>query len=305
MTRRRPLHRLVRGLAFAAALASVTSAADVVIPAGRHVEIRGSLAMGTVARAVAEEYMTEHPDTVVTVSGGGTYRGIKSVIVGTADMAMGIDVVPAELAKLASSRHETLESHAVFSDAVVVLVNPENPIAGLSMQNLRDVFRGSITHWSDLGVTFADRTAPHAPLPDAGAHRADAATPPEEPDIDVVTFARNMSPYETFKKEVLGEESVVTPRAREVDFHTIQTAIGGRSIGYTSMHQVGKWKVLPIGGVVASTETVRAGHYPIARKLFLWTQKPTSPAAESLLEYFLAKDKGQRISESLGNVPVR
>jgi phosphate transport system substrate-binding protein len=305
--RRRPARprRLARlaGL-LAATLASASSLADIAVPQGPHVEIRGTLAMGAVARAVAEQYMKDHPEAVVTVSGGGTYRGLKSVIVGTADVAMATDLVPDELLEMAASKHVTLESRPAFSDAVVVVVHPDNPIKKLSMRELRDVFSGKVTRWAELGVqlgTATGRPATVARGRDAGL--ADAGAPPE-PDIVVLTLASNSSPYETFKKHVLGDDSVITPRAQEVEFGAFDGAVTEGAIGYTGLRQVGRLKALPIDGVVPSVETVRSGRYPIARQLSLWVRTPATPAVASVLESFLS-DKGQRLAESLGNVPVK
>jgi phosphate transport system substrate-binding protein len=299
-----------RACALAIALATASSLADVTVPEGHHVEIRGSLAMGAVARSVAELFMSDHAESVVLVSGGGTYRGLKSVIEGTADMAMGTDVIPEDLAKLASRKHVTLEGHAVFSDAVVVVVSQKNPLAGLTMHDLRGIFSGNVARWADVGVDLGPKPRVHPVLADAGRADASRAAPAdagvdEEPDIDVVTFVGNSGPYETFKNKVLGDDYVITPRAREVEYGRFQEAIGDRSIGYVGLHQVGALKALPIDGVVASPESVRSGRYPIARQLSLFVRKPTSAPAASVLEYFLAKDRGQRIAESLGNVPIR
>jgi phosphate transport system substrate-binding protein len=288
-------------------LASATSLADITVPQGPHVEIRGSLAMGSVARAVAEEYMSSHPEAVVTVSGGGTYRGIKSLIIGTAEMAMATDLVPEELSKFAATRQVTLESQVIFSDAVVVVVSPSNPAVGLSMHELRDIFSGKTMRWADIGVELGPKPRQRG-IPSHG--RADGGMPvdsgaPEVADIEVVTLGGNTGPYETFKKDVLGSEYVITPRAREVDFKSFEGAIGERAIGYTGLHQVGHLKALQVDGVAASADTVRSGRYPIARQLSIWVKKPASPTVTSLLEYFLAKDHGQRIAESLGNVPVK
>jgi phosphate transport system substrate-binding protein len=285
---------------FAAVALSATSLAAIDVPEGPHVDIRGAMAMGAVAHGVAEEFMNDHPDAVVTVSGGGTYRGLKSVIVGTADIAMATDVIPEDLAALASRMHVTLETHAVFSDAVVVVVNPKNPLVSLSMRQLRDIFSGKTVRWADLGVE------PGTPRRGLGAvHGRTDGGAPDEGDIDVVTFEGNGGPYETFKNEVLGSSYVITPRAREVGYAEFVQSIGESTIGYVGLHQVGHLKALQIDGVVASAETVRSGRYPIARQLSIVVKKPASPTVDALVLAFLAKDKGQRIAESLGNVPVQ
>jgi phosphate transport system substrate-binding protein len=170
------------------------------------------------------------------------------------------------------------------------------------MGELRDIFSGKVQRWADLESEHGSKT--HVVDAGKGTATRDSGAP-DEPDIEVVTFAGNIGPYETFKKEVLGEDNVITPRAHEVDWRNFEEAITDRAIGYAGLHQVGRWKALRIDGVMASAETVRSGRYPIARQLSMFVRKPTSPTATSLLEYLLAKDKGQRIAESLGDVPVK
>ena len=308
VTRRASFHA-GRASLLALALFSIPTLADVVVPREHHVEIRGAPAMSAVARAVAELYMSDHPDVTVTVSGGGTYRGFKSVIVGTADMAMGTEDLTDELTKLASDRHVELEEHAVFSDAVVPVVAPESPVGSLSMRQLRDIFSGRVRRWEELGVGLRPTSEGALAGPPVGKMPfrrpgADAGGD-QEPDIDVVTFVGNAGPYETFKKEVLGDDFVMTPRAREIEYAALEGALGPRSIGYVGMHQVGRLKALRVDGVAATPETVRSGKYSIARRLSIFVRKPASRPTSDVLDYFLAKDKGQRIAESLGNVPVQ
>jgi len=39
----------------------------------------------------------------------------------------------------------------VGRDAIAVLVNDKNPLSGLTKQQLKDVFSGKVTNWSELG----------------------------------------------------------------------------------------------------------------------------------------------------------
>ena len=66
-------------LGWGAALAQATSTA---------VQLRGSPTLLPMAQSLAESYMHANPNVSVVVSGGGTYRGYKSVLDGTADVAM-------------------------------------------------------------------------------------------------------------------------------------------------------------------------------------------------------------------------
>ncbi len=235
---------------------------------------------------------------------------------------MGTDIIPEDIEKLARDRGVRLSAHPVFSDAVVVVVNPSNPINDLSMRDLRDIFRGKIVHWRDVGRDSgragasaggaASASAPRA-APKLATERAVTKKPDrtpdaaalDEPDIEVVTFDGNQGPYETFKKEVLGDEYVITPRAREVTIKDFHDAITDRAIGYIGIHGVRQLKALTIDGVVGNVENVRAGRYPITRKLALFQREPASATVTSLVDDFLDPAIGQKIAESLGNVPVR
>ncbi len=244
-------------------------------------EIRGSGAMLPLAQRVAEAYMTDHPNSIVVVSSGGNRRGLKSLVIGTCEMAMAGTEVPEDIEKLAVENKVELVSSDIYQDAVVVVVNPDNPIKDISMKQLRDVFRGAITNWSALG----GKDAP----------------------IDVVTHDRNSSTFEVFKRSVLGDEAVITPKAvvPAPSAEAYEQAITLTAIGYAGLHYAGKLKVLSVGGVTASVATIASAQYPIRRMLRLYQRKPESAIGKSVLDYFLAPDKGQAFVRSMGDVPVR
>ena len=41
--------------------------------------------------------------------------------------------------------------HTVASDAIAVVVNPENPVRSLTLQQLSDIYTGKITNWQQVG----------------------------------------------------------------------------------------------------------------------------------------------------------
>ena len=333
--RRRSVH-----LVALLALTPTFALADVALPESDHVEIRGAPAMAAVAQLVAERYMQDHHDAIVTVSGGGSRRGLKSLVVGTAQLAMATDVIPEDIEKLARDAKVKLRGRPVYSDAVAVVVHPKNPITNLSMHDLRDIFRGKLVHWKEVGREAsetarqgggdagvarapqpikADRIRtprgnggsarrPSLPrdagsLPDSGG--AVEVNPSEPADIEVVTFAGNQGPYETLKREVLGDEYVITPRAREVGYQEFYDAITEKAIGYVGIHGVKQLKMVTIDGVVGSVENVRSERYPIRRQLSIYARDPAPQSVTSVLDYFLEPAIGQRLTESLGNVPLR
>jgi phosphate transport system substrate-binding protein len=242
-------------------------------------EIRGSGAALPLAQKVAEAYMADHPDAAVVVASGGNRRGLKSLIVGTCDMAVSSIDLPADLKKLAADTKVEIVSADVYRDAVVVVTHPHNPIKDLSLGQLRDVFRGAVTNWSEIG----GRDAP----------------------IVVTTTAPTAATFEIFKKAVLGDDAVITPRAHVTSGRDLEKDIGEDAIGYTTLRGARALQVLTVGGFVANADTIASGRYPIRRTVRVFQRKPETAIGKAVLEYFLAPDKGQAFVRALGDVAVR
>jgi phosphate transport system substrate-binding protein len=241
-------------------------------------EIRGSGSVLPLAQRVAEAYMADHPQSIVVVSSGGDRHGLKSLILGTCEMAMSGTDVPEDLARLASDAKVELAATDIYQDAVVVVVHPSNGVRDLSMRQLRDVFRGAITNWRDVG----GRDAP----------------------IVVTTHEPSSSTFEVFKKTVLGDDAVITPAAVLTHHDDLQSAMTENAIGYVGLHDTGALEVLSIDGVSANVATIRSHQYPIRRTLRIYQRKPESGIGRGVLDYFLAPDKGQMLVRSMGDVPV-
>ena len=50
-----------------------------------------------------------------------------------------------------------LEQKAIGRDALVFIVNEENPVQSLTQQQLRDIYAGRITSWKDVGGVDSPR----------------------------------------------------------------------------------------------------------------------------------------------------
>jgi phosphate transport system substrate-binding protein len=99
----------------------------------------------------AEEYMVKNPTEIISVSGGDTTKGIKSLIDGTSQIAMASTEIDEELLLLANEKNITLVKHVVAYDAIVPFVNLDNPISDLSIIQLRKIFTSQITNWNQVG----------------------------------------------------------------------------------------------------------------------------------------------------------
>jgi phosphate transport system substrate-binding protein len=167
----------------------------------------------------------------------------------------------------------------IFRDAVVTVVHPSNPVRDLSMHQLHEVFRGAITNWKELG----GKDAP----------------------IVVVNQDPDSGTFDIFKKAVLGNDAVITPKAIVASDDEFIEHVTEDAIAYTGEHDMKELKVLSIGGIHATVRTIASGQYPIRRTLRLYQRKPITPLGKALLDYFLALDKGQAFVRELGDVPVK
>ncbi len=289
-----PWRLLLAVAALALGVAAVAAEAPPPLPnADASLEIRGSGAMGGLARAVVEQYLADHPGQIVTVQTCGAHQGLKGLVIGTCGLAMGTDEVPEELEKLARDRGVELKRTDVYKDALAVVVHPDNPVRGLTLRQIRDVFRGAITNWSQVGG-------------------------PDQP-IAVFTPQSTSATYEVFKKVVLGPDAVLTPKATVLQGRRLREGLPEWGIAYAGAGQAARINkaaekgdagtrellhVLTVDGVAPSTATIQSGTYPIVRHMSLYQRAPGTPLGDAVIKYFLDPEKGRKRILEDGNVPM-
>ena len=82
----------------------------------------------------------------VDIQGGGATRGIRDVA------SMSADIGGSCRRRIRGVAEETgVVQVPVAWDALVVIVNKDNPVSNISLEDLRKVYLGQITDWSELG----------------------------------------------------------------------------------------------------------------------------------------------------------
>ncbi len=111
---------------------------------GGNLSLNGSTSVGPVMMELAEAYMARNEGVTIDVQQTGSGAGITATIDGTCEIGMSSrDLKEEELA-------EGLTSERIALDGIAVIVNPENPVDNLSKEQIRDIFLGQITDWSEL-----------------------------------------------------------------------------------------------------------------------------------------------------------
>ena len=215
----------------------------------------------------------------VLVSGLGSSAGIEAVANGTADIATSSrDLTPEE------EGHE-LVATVVAHDGIAVIVNPDNDVPGLTAAQLRDIYAGRVTNWSEVGG------------PDLA--------------IQVVNRDEASGTREAFRTIVMGDvafdrSAAVLPGTGQVRDVVSRTpgAIGYISIGFVeSEHASTSVRAVPVDGVEATEESVEDGSYPISRELYLFTNGDPRGEAYDYISYLLSEDMHEVIRDA-GYIPA-
>jgi len=252
----------------------------------RMIQVLGSNTLLEVGRAWAETYSKLHPDVSLSVNGGGSGKGIAGIIDGTVDFANSSrKMEPGEIEQARKKGHEPVE-HQVGYDGIALFVHKDNPVASLTMEQLKQIYieKGAITKWSQVGVKMPAGTSD---------------------DIVVVSRDDASGTYEYFRDDVLGgktfnfrnEKRTMSSPTEIIDL----VSKTKNAIGYSGLASSrADVRAVPIAKkegdkpITPSIDTVLDKTYPISRPLFMYSVgEPKGPAKE-YLDWILS-DAGQRV----------
>jgi phosphate transport system substrate-binding protein len=242
--------------------------------------ISGSSTVFPIADLAAEDFQNMHPDVNIQVEGPGSGTGVAKASDGTADIGMSSRNIKAtELFKAPN-----LVVFGVAKDGVSVVVNPSNPIAStldLTLEQVREIFKGEITNWNELG---------------GSNHKINVYTR-EEGSGTRATF---MEFTEIAEGEFAADASVQQGNS------AMKAAVVGDPYGiaYISLGYVDS-TVAPakIAGVEGTIDNVLAGTYPFQRILWMFTNGKPSELEQAYLDYVMSPE-GQSIVEGEGFIPI-
>jgi phosphate transport system substrate-binding protein len=254
--------------------------------AGGPLTIKGSDTMVILSQRWAETYMASHSGTVVQVTGGGSGTGIAALINGTTDICQASrPMKDDEKQQIQSKYGAPPQEIPVARDGLSIYVNESNPVKDLSLEQLKDLYTGTITNWKQVGGQ----------------------------DAPITLYGRENSSgtYEYFKEHVLNKgdfaASVQTLPGTAAVVNAVAKDAGG--IGYggaayaKGVREVAVRRNAHTSPVLPTRETVANESYPISRVLFYYTRKAPEGSAKDFIDYVLS-DAGQKIVTEVGYFPL-
>lgn len=255
------------------------------------VKVDGSSTVFPITEAVSEEFQIENPKARVTVGVSGTGGGFKKFVTGETDITNASrKIKPEEIAEADKNGVEYIEIKVAF-DGLSVVVNKENDfVDDLSVEELKKMWdAGSqVKTWRDIR--------------------------PEWPDKKIKFFGpgTDSGTFDYFTEMINGEED----RSRDdvtlsEDDNTLVQGIAGEkdAIGYFGfayfVENKDKIKVVEVGGVKPTTESIKSGEYtPLSRPMYIYVNKESlkKPIVKAFVEFYL--ETAEILSEEVGYVPL-
>lgn len=228
--------------------------------------LAGSTTVLPLAQEAADRLMEENPDANITVQGGGSSVGITQVSQGVVEIGDSSRELKDEEKSLG------LVDHKVALDIIVIIVNPDVGVDTLTADQVKGIFTGAITDWSQVGG--------------AGA------------PITVVVRDSASGTREMFDEKALGSTkdnpAKMASGAIEANSNGIvrqKVASTPDSIGYISFGYLDdSVKALNYGGVPGGLETALNGTYSLSRYLHMFTKGEASGLAESYIDFVLSPE---------------
>ena len=109
------------------------------------ISLAGSTSMQKLADALAETFMEANSGVAVTVEYSGSSAGIESLLNGSCDIG------DASRNLKDSEKSGGAVENIVAIDGIAVIVDKNNTVAGLTKQQLSDIYTGAVTNWSEVG----------------------------------------------------------------------------------------------------------------------------------------------------------
>jgi phosphate transport system substrate-binding protein len=214
---------------------------------------------------LTEAYRVEHPNISFQVIPASPAAAVEAALAGQADLAVVAQVSTTEMVWLTP----------VALDNIAVIVNPTNPITGLTTLQVRDIFHGRASVWNEVGGR-----------PD---------------DIVVVTRERGADTRGEIESRVLEGRNVtlnaVVASSNEAVVDMVSTITS--AVGYVSMgFRPAGVKMVAVEGVWPTPFTATDRTYPLSRPVYFVAMQEPEPGPAGHLRDFVAwvlGPDGQRV----------
>ena len=260
--------------AAASSTAAGSTASSTAAALSGNVATGGSTSMKNVIAALTEGFAEIEPGVTVSYDPTGSGAGITGATDKTLDIGLSSRA-------LKDDEKADVDGTTIALDGIAIIVNNASKVGDLTVDQLKQMFTGEITNWSEVGgddgeIVLIGR--------EAGSGTRDGF----ESIVDVKDSCK-------YAQELTATGAVISA----VEANPL-------AIGYASLSAVGDTvKMVTVGGVECSEETVKDGSYEVQRPFVFVTNKSVtlSEQAQAFFDFATSADAADLI-RTAGAVPV-
>ncbi|MFZ0577092.1 MAG: phosphate ABC transporter substrate-binding protein [Psychrobacillus psychrotolerans] len=240
------------------------------------VSISGSTSVGPLAEKLAAKY-TEKDNTNIEINQIGSSAGITNAISGVSEIGMSSRDLKEE--EVASGLNEVIIAY----DGIVVVTHPSNKVKDLTMEQVKQIFTGEITNWSELGGD----------------------------DLEIVVVSREdgSGSRDAFQEIVeYSSGELIRNSIIASGNGNIKTTVANNkhAVGFISFEYIDEnISTIDINGVEATAENVLQKKYSLSRPfLFVYKEGQLTEAGQQFIDFILSEE-GQLIAAEAGAIPIK
>lgn len=241
--------------------ASILSfAVPLVHAADNKLSLTGSSTVAPLALEIAKRFEEKNKGVRIDVQTGGSGRGLADARSGAADLGL--------VSRALKPEEADLQAYTIALDGIAIVLHKSNPVKALSNRQIVDIYTGKIQSWKEVGG--------------------------RDQKITVVNKAEGRSTLELFAQYFGLKNSDIKAQVVIGDNQQGIKTIAGNpgAIGYVSIGSAEfeidnkvPIQMLPMNGVVPSTESVRAGQFPLSRPLNLVSKGPATGLTKQFADF--------------------
>lgn len=218
-----------------------------------------------------------------------THKSFERLINGEVDMIFSVPI-SAEQEESAKAKGLTLTQVPAAKEGFVFVVNVNNPVESLTSEQLRGIYSGKITNWSEVGGK----------------------------DEPIIAYQRNKdSGSQNYMTEFMGENTLIAPEPKYIEYgmggimdavatyDNAENAIGYSVYSYAAQMyaNANKVKFISVDGVKPTKATMADGSYPLSSCTYMICTDKSAEKAKPFMDW-VASDEGQTAVLKSGYLPV-
>lgn len=241
----------------------------------------GSTALQPLCEAAAEQFMEKNSGVQITVQGGGSGQGITQITQGA--VQIGNSDVFAEAKVKDAADLKKITDNKVCIVGMGPIVNKDVTVDDLTIEQLKQIFTGEVTNWSQVGGANAE--------------------------ITVINRASGSGTRATFEAAVLGDTKVPDSfKPQEQDSSGTAAKMVASTPGAISYvafsYYDDTFKTLKVGGVAPETKNVEDNSWTIWAYEHMYTAADPDEATKAFIEYMMSDEVQRGLVEEQGYISV-